>query len=260
MTIFWCEDSLDGILTGVYEAWDSRQGHANVKLKINAQDSLELFCEYREVRTDLEKAEKVLRTIRRNLGEAALDAVCYAAACPHPGKADAIYRMIVLGLYLPDGKQVVNYLQNPDVLLVMKLRQKAWHEAHRMMGFLRFEELKNGVLYGKFRSPFGILPLIAPHFANRYQQEDWMIRDENRGLMAIHRKNSFWFLTDAAELNLEYLERYSEREEEFQQLWKSFCKSIAIEERRNPRCQQNLLPLRFRPCMTEFQSEQQKFG
>ena len=26
-TIFVCEDSLDGILTGVYEAWDSRLGH-----------------------------------------------------------------------------------------------------------------------------------------------------------------------------------------------------------------------------------------
>ena len=125
MTVFWCEDSLDGILTGVYEAWDSRLGHGNVKLKISAQDSLELFCEYREVRTDLEKAEKVLQTVRRSLGELAWEAICYAAACPHPGKADAIYRMIVLGLHLPDGKQVVNYLQNPDVLLVMKLRQKA---------------------------------------------------------------------------------------------------------------------------------------
>ena len=27
MTIFVCEDSLDGILTGVYDAWDSRLGH-----------------------------------------------------------------------------------------------------------------------------------------------------------------------------------------------------------------------------------------
>ena len=127
-----------------------------------------------------------------------------------------------------------------------------------MLGFLRFEELANGVLYGKFRSPCGLLPLIAPHFADRYQQEDWIIRDIDRGTLAVHRKNSFWFLTDAAELNPEYLERYSQKEAEFQQLWKSFCKSVAIEERRNPRCQQNLLPLRFRLCMTEFQPENPK--
>lgn len=254
MTVFWCEDSLDGILTGVYEAWDSRLGHANVKLKTDEQDTLELFCEYRYVQTDLEKAERVLRTVRQRLGEEAKEAICYAAACEHPGRADAIYRMIVLGLHMQDGKAVVHCLQNPDVLLVMKLRQKAWHEAHRLMGFLRFEELANGVLFGKFRSVCAVLPLIAPHFADRYRQEDWVIQDLDRNLLAVHRKNSIWILTDAEGLNLDYLEEYSEQEEEFQALWKSFCKSIAIEERRNPRCQQNLLPLRFRPCMTEFAS------
>ena len=67
MTIFWCEDSLDGILTGIYDAWDSRLGHNQVKLKTDAQDTLELFCDYRQVKTDAVKAEKVLRTIRDRL-------------------------------------------------------------------------------------------------------------------------------------------------------------------------------------------------
>ena len=31
MTVFVCEDSLDGILTGVYDAWDSRLGHSGVR-------------------------------------------------------------------------------------------------------------------------------------------------------------------------------------------------------------------------------------
>ena len=252
MTVFWCTDSLDGILTGVYEAWDSGLGHANVKLKIEAQDTLELFCEYRQVEPDLEKAERVLRTVRQRLGEAAREAICYAASCTHPGRADAIYRMIVLGLHMPDGKAVVNCLQNPDVLLIMKLRQKAWHEAHRLMGFLRFEELNNGILYGKFRSACAVLPLIAPHFADRFRQENWIIQDLDRNLLAVHRKNAFWVLTDAETLDPDFLVQ-SHREAEFQELWKVFCKSIAIEERRNPRCQQTLLPLRFRPCMTEFQ-------
>ena len=75
MTIFWCEDSLDGILTGIYDAWDSRLGHNQVKLKTDAQDTLELFCDYRQVKTDAVKAEKVLRTIRDRLGEEAFEAV-----------------------------------------------------------------------------------------------------------------------------------------------------------------------------------------
>ena len=73
--------------------------------------------------------------------------------------------------------------------------------------------------------------------------------------MAVHPKGSLWVLTDARDLNGDYLELRSGREKEFQELWKSFCKSIAIEERTNPRCQQGLLPLRFRHCMTEFQGK-----
>ena len=32
MYIFLCEDSLDGIFSGVYDAWASGYGHANVTL------------------------------------------------------------------------------------------------------------------------------------------------------------------------------------------------------------------------------------
>ena len=253
ITVFWCEDSLDGILTGVYDAWESGLGHAQVRLKTDAQDTLELFCEYRQVRTELEKAEKVLRTVRRRMGEEAFEAVCYAAACEHPERADAIYRLIVLGLSLPDGREAVHCLQNESVSLVMKLRQKAWHEAHRLMGFLRFEEMENGILYARFRSVCAVLPLLAPHFADRFRQENWVIHDLGRGSVAIHRKNSVWVLAEEKDLRLNSLGRPSESEEAFQSLWKTFCTSIAIEERNNPGCQQTLLPLRFRPCMTEFQ-------
>ena len=74
-TIFVCEDSLDGILTGVYEAWDSRLGHENVRLQTEAEGTLELFCQYRPVRRDLEKAEKVLRTVLREAPGASVEEI-----------------------------------------------------------------------------------------------------------------------------------------------------------------------------------------
>lgn len=255
MTVFVCEDSLDGILTGVYDAWDSRLGHSGVRLKTADTDTYELFCEYREVATDMEKAEKVLRTVLRRMGEEAREAICYACACPNPDKADAIYRLIARGLSMEDGTKAVHYLQDPSIALVMKLRQKAWHEAHRMLGFLRFEELPGGVLYARMEPPYAVLPLIAPHFADRFRQENWIIHDLKRGLLALHPAGGWWVLTDDRELNQKFLTGRSEREEEFQALWKTFCQTIAIEERRNPRCQQTLLPLRFRPHMNEFQTD-----
>lgn len=41
-------------------------------------------------------------------------------------------------------------------------------------------------------------------------------------------------LTDDQELNREFLAGRAEREEEFQMLWRTFCRTIAIEERRTP--------------------------
>ena len=164
------------------------------------------------MKTDAVKAEKVLRTIRDRLGEEAFEAVCYAAACTDGGRADAIYRMVVLGLHMKDGRQVVNCLQNRDVSLVMRLRIKAWHEAHRYMGFVRFEELENGVLYSVIEPAYAVLPLLAPHFADRFQQENWVIHDKRRGVMAVHPKDSLWVLADAEELNTDYLGHRSERE------------------------------------------------
>ena len=42
--VFQCEDSLTGILTGVYDGWASRLGHSHVRLAILGQGNMELFC------------------------------------------------------------------------------------------------------------------------------------------------------------------------------------------------------------------------
>ena len=40
--------------------------------------------------------------------------------------------------------------------------------------------------------------------------------------------------------------------EEYEELWRCFCKSITIQERTNGMLQQQFLPLKFRKNMTEF--------
>ena len=45
---------------------------------------------------------------------------------------------------------------------------------------------------------------------------------------------------------------FSEKEEEYQELFQFFCNRISIRERENRRLQRSMLPLRFRKYMTEF--------
>ena len=70
---FLCEDTIEGIFTGIYDAWASgmETGHENVRLFLIRQYEPELFFEYEEVFPDADKAEKVARAIRKKIsGEA----------------------------------------------------------------------------------------------------------------------------------------------------------------------------------------------
>lgn len=69
MVVFVCEDSPEGIFTGVYDAWNSRLGHENVRLEVQGEYNYSLFSEYREVAVDRLKAQKVVRSVRRSLSE-----------------------------------------------------------------------------------------------------------------------------------------------------------------------------------------------
>lgn len=253
--VFQCEDTLTGIMTGVYDAWDSRLGHQRVRLTTAQNMDMELFCEYIWVRPDFTKAEKVLRTVQKRLGEEAYEMIAYAASYPDDRKADAIYRMIVLGLCLPTGRQVSGMLTEPDVRLVFELKRKTWHIAHRYLGFVRFRELETGVLFSEIEAEADILALIAPHFADRFPMENWVIYDRCRQKAAIHPLGKGFFILEEVKGDELGAVCDSSQEEHFVALWKTFHQAIGIEERTNSRLQSSLLPKKYRQFMQEFSGE-----
>ena len=101
-----------------------------------------------------------------------------------------------------------------------------------------------------------MLPLLADHFADRLPNEDFLIYDRAHDSCLLHRRQRPCILVRNAGLDREEGSHisFSEREEEMQQLWLGFCRSISIEARENPALQQQMLPLRFRKWMTEEQN------
>lgn len=255
MRIFVCEDSLDGILTGVYDGWDSRLGHDNVKLMTAPIENYELFADYAYVVVDKDKALKVSRTINTRLGYEAYSAIARSAQSNEPRKADWIYRVIVRGLSLRDGHKIMNDLSYEPVGGIFKLDRTVWHEAHSYMGFVRFRELKNGVLFSKIDPKHNVLNLIAPHFADRLPEENFMIYDERRHMAVVHQQRSQWFLMSQLEIDKDVISGISDEEEEFSRLWKCFVASVSIKERVNPRQQMTMMPLRYRDNIVEFSDQ-----
>lgn len=255
--IFMCEDSIDGIFTAVYDAWSSRYGHNNIEIQVQSGEhnnfNMELFSEYIEVPVNEEKTLKVTKAIKEKISEEAFEMVCYAVLSDEALKGDMIYRFLILGFSI--GPKVVNYLGNDAVMNIFNLRRSVGNECHHFLGFVRFTETKDSILLSKINPKNDILRLIAPHFADRLNTENFVIYDEKRKTAVVHRKDLPWIYVMADEFNLDRFRDLSDREEDFQLLWKTFFNTIAIDERKNYKLQRNNLPLRFRNNMLEFSTE-----
>lgn len=125
MYVFICENSLEGIFTGVYDACASRLGHRNIRLATGEPENYELFSEYIHVTPSADKTGKVIRTITSRFGMQFYESIYQAAMSGEPSsgrkmdKADAIYETILLALASGDGQKVLLSLGEPCVYRIL---------------------------------------------------------------------------------------------------------------------------------------------
>jgi len=266
ITVFQCEDSIEGILTGVYDAYASKLGHDMCRLAVGEID-YELFCTYRKVTPSEEKTQKVIRTLKREFGEENFQRFCYAMASYETDKAETVYKSIVVGLQKKLGYHLLEHLSDSNVMRLFALQRNVGFEVMHLRGFVRFRELENGVLLSIINPKNHILPFLMPHFADRFPLEHFLIYDENRNMAGVHyakKPESMgmkmetsqvpeWFLVEPEYFDREAANQISSEEQYYQELFKAFQKTIEIKSRTNPALQMQMLPLRFRGNMTEFQ-------
>lgn len=251
MYVFQCEDSIDGILSAVYDAWASRLGHKNIRISCRSNEDLTLFCEYIPVTTDYEKSGKVSRTLITRLGTHFYETVCRGAmadgACRSLSmdKANAVYQTIVMALALPQGAKVLDFLGEPCIACIFALCRQTSNEAHHLLEFLRFRELANGILFSQIHPKNDVLPILAPHFTDRLPLENFIIYDATHQTAAVHRACKSYLIADAASLNPDLIKTRSDQEETFRRLWQAFFDTIAVKERENPKLQMQNIPKRF---------------
>lgn len=248
--VYVCEDSLEGIFTAIYEAWASKNGHANNQIQLQHDSDIALFCSYISIQPDSEKAEKVTKAIKKKIGNVAYRYIYYMALSDRTDKADVIYRFMILGFHY--GSEVMDYLSNDAVSAISKTYKRVSMEGHHYKGFLRFEELSNHILLGRVRPENNILPVLAEHFSDRFQSENFIILDEKRQIAVVHPEGKRWFMISTELMDASQLENVSEREAEMQGAWNAFFENISIKERENLHLQQNMCPLRYREFMPEF--------
>jgi len=253
--IYRCEDSAEGVLTGIYDAWASVHRHEQNRIEICMKEWEVplLFAKYIDVVPDAEKSEKVQRSIRLRISEEAYEMVMKAVLSQDPEKGEIIYRFLIFAYR--EGARACRSYWNPWVMRLFEAVRNFDNESHHLKGFLRFDEQENGLLLARYAPKNNVMGDLMGHFSERLNGENFMIFDEKRRIVGIHKSGTAWFVY---RLNDEEYRLFSDTyiaEDTYAALWRIFHREIAIAERVNPGLQRNNLPHRFRPYMTEFRSE-----
>lgn len=250
-----CEDSLEGIFTGIYDAYRMKKPHEQIHICVGEEENYRLFAVYERHEPDEQKTVRVARTIVREFGEEAYMSICRALASPEADKGEAVYKAMVTGFGMKNKRELMGNLRDPYVHRVFELARFTANEAHYHVEFLRFRELENGILYAQIGPKNNIITFIMPHFADRLPLENFVIHDEKRNIYALHPAGKDWYLVYGQE-SVEWEKPcFSEGEKRYSELFMQFFHTIAIKERRNNGLQMNMLPLRYRRYMTEFLQE-----
>jgi len=250
ITVFTCKDEFEDMMTCIYDAWNSRLGHSNIRLMIEPIAEPELFCDYIHITADPQKVVKVVRSIQKKISYHAYQTIYSAAMSFRSDKLDIIYRFLILGFHY--GPAIMDMLQEPAVMAAFELNRKVGNEAHYFKEFIRFSSVDNRFFISHIEPKCNVLTLVAPHFSDRMPSENWMIIDDKRHLAAVQTADESYYLTPLGDEEFTQLLETKHQPDIFIDLWKGFFQTIAIEERANYRCQRNMMPLWYRKNAIEF--------
>ncbi len=231
------DGSFDGLLTSIYEAYYRGEDIEDIVPKDSMEENFLVQKVF--ISTDEEKSRKVYEAIGNKISEEALKRVFYAYLSELPGHGITILKYLQLGFKF--GPQVDLNLSNDIILKMDNINYKVGMEKHRMLGLIRFKQLENGILYSSIEPDYNIVGLLAPHFASRMMNENWAIHDVKRGIGVLYNKKE-WVIKDIEVADSLMIK---EDEEEYQELWKAYFKSIAIQSRINPKLQKRNMPMRY---------------
>ena len=248
--ILQCEDSVEGILTAIYDAFVEKNKmsefqNGDIVIAIGEYSEGYLFARKIEVAMDLDKAQKTLQSIQRKISYFAYKRVLSALCHFDADRGNAVLGFLIKGF--PMGARVLEALADSYVMRVLELARKVDNEAHLFNGFVRFHDIGK-FLYSEIDPKCHVLPQILEHFEERYPNENYVIYDTKRCIALVHPAfcQSFFVYGDEWNINL------AEHKDHFEELWKAYFTHMEIKERHNPKCQQNLLPKWYRKNMIEF--------
>ena len=140
-----------------------------------------------------------------------------------------------------EAERTANDRGDDDTRIVHEAAYKAGHEIHRIMGLLRFSPDEAGTFIAYCEPDHFIIPALAEYFTARFAETAWLIIDKKRKLFLSRKPGE----TARLALSPPDFVRQAENQDEWEELWKHYHKTINNESRNNAGLQRQLMPKRY---------------
>lgn len=247
------DGTFEGLLTVIFEAYERKAWPDQIVNEQRQQPSL--FATHITVVADEAKAGRVWRGLLQKISTAARLQLAKAFLSELPGIEMLVYQYVKLAF---DSK--VNIEENYAADCVRELAQinkQVFRESHRMEAFVRFQKTADDLFYAVIEPDFNVIPLIEPHFANRYADQRWLIYDLKRNF------GIYYNLQEVIQVQFESAPAkrnsnipvcvLNEDELTYQKLWQTYFNSVNIRERKNIKLHLRHVPVRYWKYLSEKQ-------
>lgn len=250
MTVFTCQPDFTAMLTCIYYAWASREGHSNIRLELEPIGQFQLFDEYRHIDGDMDKARSVSDAVYSKISPYFYSQVLGCAGYYSQDVLDNIYRMLLLGFKY--GNDALDMIQYEAVMRNRDIRKSYSNEVCRFKEIARFHEVRKSLYIAHIEPKSRLVDSLGAAFMDRMPSEHWMIIDDVHLEAVIHPKNEPYYLRKLTQNELNVLIKTEEENDEYTDMWKIFFDNIAIKERTNPEYQRSSFPIWARKHAVEF--------
>ena len=250
MIYYTCNPGWENMLTCIYDAWSGKKGHKNIKLLLEPIEQYTLFDEYIHIDGDSIKAGKLMDAIINKLSYYFNQELMYASMAYEEDTLNTIFHCLILGFAY--GNKVLNMVQYQDVMRFRQIRTRVGREVNRFQEVIRFHKIDNNVYVAHFEPKSRIVVPQGYIFQDRMPSENWIIVDDVHKEAVIHPKDQNFYVQTLNSEEYARLLQTEETHDEFEYMWKKYFDKIAIEQRKNQRCQNNLFPKWSRKHAVEF--------
>ena len=240
---WYYDDTFEGFLTTVFAIYKSKDTAPLIFKEQEAQLGLGVS---QVVGTDVVRATRVKRKLESFAKE-----LPHRLYCAWLSNEVNIEQQLFAFIQecISQNRDITSQHYRDNVIAVLAAARKVSSDAYQYTKFIRFFHVAPKVYLADIEPEYDILEMLTGEFEDRLEGCNFLIRDLKRRKCLVWNQVQYWVSYEE-----HLLEPRTPQAGNYEELWQTYFKHIAIPERINPKLQTLHVPKRYRKFMTEFAS------